>query len=114
MMRVLWLSLVLAGCAGCSSVVDSCTGELRINLVPRSRAIVVGESFTPSMELSSCGGQRRLTDVVRWRLADPADTLVVRTDSITGRVTGLRPGSARVQVSGAVHGRLGEVEVIVR
>jgi hypothetical protein len=97
-------------------VVDSvevsvmCTMELRIKLTPPTQTLAVGESFTPAIELSSCGGQLQLSDTVRWAAADSA---VVRVDSVSGRTTGLRAGQTMVLPRGAKYGALLGVLVTV-
>ena len=95
----------------CSIVGPDCTDELRISIAPTARTIAVAESFTPSVRLASCGGRERLSDTFRWRASD---TLVVRVDSVTGRITGRSPGVVRVEVSGQRYGPLGSVEATVR
>lgn len=70
-----------------------CTDELGINLSPREKTIAAGQTFTPSLELTSCGGRKRWRPTVVWLTPD---SVVVRVDSITGRITGRAQGSAQV------------------
>ena len=103
------------GAGGCSAPnpldETDCTRELRVALSPRDTAIVVGESFTPRLALSSCGGREQLTDSSTWAAGDPA---VVSVEAATGRITGLTPGATAVEVAGDRYGRLGTVHVVVR
>ena len=87
-----------------------CTMELRINLTPTERTLIIGESFTPSIKLSTCGGRLQVEDTFRWRAND---TTVVRVDSVSGMTTGKRAGTTFVLVKGTRHGNLGIIPVTV-
>ena len=87
-----------------------CTRELRTTITPASAILRVGESVTPSFELSTCGGRQQLTDVFRWR---SLDSLVVRVDSLSGRATAVAPGRTYVVVSGAFYGLLANMLIDV-
>ena len=102
------LPLVLAACSETSPT--ACTSELRVSLAPVDTAIVVGQSFTASVALSSCGGRQHLSDSVVWR-AD--DTLVVVVNSTVGRVTGRAPGQTLVEATGHTYQWLGAIRVLV-
>jgi Big-like domain-containing protein len=97
--------------AGCNSPFGSvCTNELRVVLDPGSRTLSVGESFTPTVALSSCGGKEKLSDTFTWasRDADIADVVAQ-----SGLVTAKAAGSTRVDVTGAEYGPVGSVELTV-
>jgi len=92
----LQLLVYLCGVAvsGCGAIFSGdCTDELGINLSPSEMTVSVGQSFTPSLELTTCGGRKRWHPNVVWLTPD---TAVVRVDSIAGRITGRAPGSAHV------------------
>jgi hypothetical protein len=88
-----------------------CTSELNVTIKPIADTLAVGESFTPTASLSTCGNRVEVTDTFRWTAGD---TALIRVDSITGRTTGLKPGPTAVFVRGAIHGELGGVFVLVR
>jgi hypothetical protein len=90
----------------------ACTDELRTDLQPRgTQQIAVGTGFTATITLSTCGGRERLSDTFTW---SARDTLVVRVDATTGRVTGRAPGSTAVDVRGTRYGAVGTIPVTVR
>ena len=68
-------------------------------------------SFTASIELSSCGGGKKLSDSFSW---SAQDTAIARVDALTGRVTGRSPGSTVVEARGTRYGQVGFIPVIVR
>ena len=101
----------LGACDG-SFLGTACTDELRTDLQPRGeQQIAVGTGFTATIALSTCGGRERLHDTFTW---SARDTLVVRVDAATGRVTGRAPGSTAVEVRGARYGAVGTIPVAVR
>lgn len=108
--RVAAVGAVVLAALGCSSGDDACTQELGIEL-PSGRTIAPGESFTPKVRLSSCGGREHPKDVFIWRAHDPR---VVSVDSSTGRITGQSAGSTYVEVDGRRFGVLGGIPVTVR
>jgi uncharacterized protein YjdB len=80
--------------SGCGAILaGDCTDELGVNLSPSEKTVSVGQSFTPSLELTTCGGRKRWHPTVVWLTPD---TTVVCVDSIGGRITGRAPGSAHV------------------
>ena len=90
----------------------NCTDELRTDLQPRGeQQIAVGTGFTGTIALSTCGGSKRVSDTFTWAARD---TLVVRVDPASGRVTGRAPGATFVDVRGARYGAVGTVPVTVR
>jgi hypothetical protein len=107
---LLLAALALVACDGLTGA--DCTLELGIDLRPRGeQQLAVGASFTGSVALSSCGGRERLSDTFAW---SGRDTLVVRVEAATGRVTGRAPGSTFVDVRGTRYGPLGTIPVVVR
>jgi hypothetical protein len=103
-------SAVFAVCAalvsGCSVVapgVFACTDDLTYRMSPTAQTIAVGESFTPQAEFRGCGGSKPLDDEFSW---SSSDTLIVRVEALTGRVTGRAAGSAIVEARGSRYGRL--------
>jgi len=105
------VAVALGACDG-SVLGTACTDELRTDLQPRGeQQIAVGTGFTATVALSTCGGRERLSDTFTWAARD---TLVVRVDVATGRVTGRAPGSTAVDVRGARYGPVGTIPVTVR
>jgi outer membrane biogenesis lipoprotein LolB len=106
------LALAAGTAAGCDLVRPGrvCTRELRVDLRPPEQTITVGQTFTATVELSSCGGQERLSDSFTWQAQDPA---IVEIDAAAGRITGKAPGETLVEVSGRKYGRVGAVRVTV-
>lgn len=90
LLACLW-GLAVSGCGAIFS--GDCTDELGINLSPSEKTVSIGQSFSPSLELTTCGGRKRWHPTVVWLTAD---TAVVRVDSISGRITGRAQGSALV------------------
>jgi hypothetical protein len=106
------LALAASTAAGCDLVGPGrvCTQELRVDLRPPEQTITVGQVFTATVELSSCGGRERLSDSFTWQAHDPA---IVEVDAAAGRITGKAPGETLVEVSGRKYGRVGAVRVTV-
>lgn len=103
--------LALGGCDG-SLTGYNCTDELRVAIQPRGeQQIAVGAAFTASAALSTCGGSKPVSDTFTW---SARDTLVVRVEPATGRVTGRSLGSTAVDVRGTRYGAIGTVPVTVR
>lgn len=88
-----------------------CKTVLRWRLDPAQRTLVVGESFTPTMQFLGCGGTEPLNDVIVWHATD---TTIVRVDSLSGRTTGRRVGATDVFPTGRLYGTAGAVRVVVR
>jgi len=58
----LQLLVYLCGVAlsGCGAILSGdCTDEFGINLSPSEKTVSVGQSFSPSLELTTCGGRKR-------------------------------------------------------
>ena len=114
--RSTWALLGLALAAGSVASCDlvgpgrACTRELRVELRPPEQTITVGQTFTATVDLSSCGGRERLSDSFAWEAQEPA---IVEVDAATGRITGKAPGETMVEVSGRKYGRVGAVRVTV-
>lgn len=70
---------------------------------PADTTIRIGESFTASVQLLSCGGAQTLEDGLTFV---SADTLVAVVDPGTGHVVGKGVGSTRIEVTGTRHGPL--------
>ncbi len=89
-----------------------CTLELGVDLRPKGeQRLAVDGSFTGTIALSSCGGRERLKDTFAW---SARDTVVVRVEAATGRVTGRSPGTTFVDVRGAQYGTVGTIPVVVQ
>ena len=113
MRHAIWLSAfvaLLVGTACSDSLTMACTRELLVSLVPADTTIVVGESFTASVALSSCGGRQHLSDTFVW---EARDSTVVSVNSATGRITGRSPGETWVYATGDSYGTVGGSYVVV-
>jgi hypothetical protein len=93
------------------AVACACTQELRIQFTPAETTLVVGQSFTPSVALSTCGGAERVTGVFTWQVENNA---VASIDRASGRVTARAPGETAVLATGARYGRLGGLRLVVK
>jgi len=108
----LTLVVSIAALAGaCDGIGEVCTLELGARFTPADTAIQVGQSFQPSVQLSSCGGKQQLNDVISWHAEDPA---VASVDGRSGRVAGQAVGTTRILASGAHYGSVGGLQVAVR
>ena len=96
--------------AACASSPTACPSDLVVELTPKDTAIVVGRSFQPAVQLWGCAHTQRLTDQITFRAADAS---VVRVDSATALLVGLRVGSTTVDVFGAKYGKVGAISVSV-
>lgn len=107
---LLALGVALVACDGLTGA--DCTLELGVDLRPKGeQRLAVGGSFTGTVALSSCGGRERLKDTFVW---SARDTLVVRVEAATGRVTGRSPGTTFVDVRGIRYGPVGTIPVVVQ
>ena len=102
-------AVVLAACSERPPTI--CTEELRVQFTPNDTTITVGQSFTASVTLSSCGGALSLVDTFGWRSDDPA---IATVDSVSGRVVGQLPGATRIQANGKSYGPVGSLAVSVQ
>lgn len=113
MRHAIWLSAfvaLLVGTACSDSLTMACTRELLVSQVPADTTIVVGESFTASVALSSCGGRQHLSDTFVW---EARDSTVVSVNSTTGRITGRSAGETWVDASGDSYGTVSGSHVVV-
>jgi hypothetical protein len=88
-----------------------CTLELAVHLTPIADTLTVGAGFTPSISVSTCGGQVQVKDTFVWTASD---TAVIKVDPVTGQTTGLKPGPAVTFVRGVSYGALGGVFILVK
>jgi uncharacterized protein YjdB len=88
-------ALVLAACTDPTGpgLGRACTRELSVRVAPEAQTLRVGESFTPTIALTSCGGRERLSDTIAWRTADAA---IASVQAATGRVTAVAPGETTI------------------
>ena len=108
-MRKIRTFLITMGVSALSAC--GCPADLRQDLSPTERTLVVGESFTPTTRFLGCLGTEPLDDEITW---SASDTTVVRVDAQSGRTTGVAPGTAQVFPTGRRYGRLNVVSVKVR
>lgn len=101
MLRTLALSLGGIGAAACSQPTGVCTDDLFSRVSPSATTLGVGQRAAASVELRGCGGSRVLADRITWTSEAPA---IARVDSVTGVITGVAPGSTRVQPHGDRYG----------
>ena len=109
----LTLVAAIALLAGCEDfgIGGTCTRELGVRLAPADTTIQVGQSFRASVQLSSCGGNEPVRDVITWR---SADTTIATVDARTGTVAGRVPGTTTIIPDGERYGTVGHVQVTVR
>ena len=86
--------VVLIACAA-DEPVAVCTGWLNVSVLPISRSVAVGETFTPSASIAGCAADLAGPFEVRWRSLQPA---IASVDSVSGLVRGLARGAAAVSV----------------
>ena len=110
--RIVATALLSLGTAGCSVLLDptSCTQELRVQVTPRDTTVSVGNTFTPSVTLSSCGGKERLSDSFTYETTNPAAATVHPN---TGRVTATGAGQADIRITGQRYGQVAQIRVTV-
>ena len=104
-----WLAVValVAGCGDPGS--PNCPSDLRVSISPRSKDLVVGESFTASVELLGCAGTIELSDTFAFVSRDVS----VATAASSGTITAVGAGETVVDVSGEKYHFLGAIEVTV-
>ena len=71
-----------------------CPADIGWEVRPSERTIRVGQSFTAEAFVITCGGRDKKRTAVMWRSSDPG---VAQVDSLSGRVTGVAPGSVQVE-----------------
>lgn len=111
--RILLIASIagLAGACADLGFGEVCTTELRSQFSPADTTIQVGQGFQASVQLSTCGGSKRLNDVMAWHAEDPT---VATVDERSGRVVGQGAGSTRILASGERYGSIGGVQVVVQ
>lgn len=86
---LLSLSLLVPSVSGCG-----CTLELRIDYVPDSVTLVVGETAPPPrITTSGCNTPRQTVEILEWTVENPE---IASVDPDTGVITGVAPGETRV------------------
>ena len=105
--------LALVATLACNSPTEVrvCTDELRVAWSPGDTTLLIGQSFVPSVTISTCGGRQQLSDVLTWGTSDSS---VLRFERTTGRAIGRAAGTASLFVSGERYGSLAEIAVTVR
>jgi uncharacterized protein YjdB len=88
-----------------------CTAEIGIVVEPASVTLDVGQGFTPSMRLTTCGGRLPVAATFSFSVSDGA---ILSVNPVTGEVLALRSGTAQVIGRASVSGLTGSVAVTVR
>ena len=101
-LSMLFLPVALGGCA--------CSLELAIDIKPRQVELTTGETVTPKVELSSCGGWQTVSDTFTWTAEDPS---VASVDSSSGLITAQAIGNTFVYVEGKNNRPIGSIEITV-
>lgn len=101
---------VMTFASACDWVGGVCTTELGARYTPADTGILVGQSFTPAVHLTSCGGSQILFDKFTWQSENPS---VASVDSRTGRVVGQAAGETRITATGEKYGPTGGLRVAV-
>ena len=96
---------------GCSATEPVCPADLERRVTPATASLAVGERRTVQGQFLGCGGTERLTDVIRWSVAD---STVARVDAVTGEVTARAVGTTVVQGTGQQYGPLPSITITVR
>jgi hypothetical protein len=100
----------VCGLMSCIDIAGGCDASLGVRTTPASAQLAVGQSVTPSVHLTGCGGRKTLTDTFSWAAED---STVVRVDSTSGRITARQPGSTIVNAIGRMYGRVAAIPVSV-
>lgn len=103
-----FLGMVTA-CGGSSPTAVGCTRELGVALTPREPTIHVGETVSPDLQLSGCGGRELLE--ADWHLAGDAAAVDIGADARS--FTAVQAGQATLAVVDARYGKVGEIRVSV-
>ena len=119
MQRVLAAALLLcavSAISGCIIVGDpTCSGGgAAVVVTPGVVVVAVGESFTPNGSDSWCDGGHQSHGSPYWSLSQPSDTMFVKLDATSGRITGRRPGAVTVLASSGHSTATSSVLVTVR
>ena len=97
--------MLLAACP--DGPLMTCTDELSMRISPLDTTIAVGQGFTPTVNLTTCGGRRQLDDDFSFEAENP---LVAEVNA--GRITAKSRGTTSVAVKGTKYGRL--IDIVVR
>ena len=87
----------------------ACTDELRFSLPPSTLALRVGDTYSASLQLSTCGGRKQLTDTIIWR----SDSSAIASVDARGRIRGQSVGQTTIRVSAVGYGVDGTILVTV-
>jgi len=95
------------------TVVFACTEELTVQMTPAAITLDVGQRFTPTMVLKSCGGYVTVPATITWFTPDSG---VVSVNPQTGETTALQAGSGTVRGTAAsiASSLTGSITVTVR
>jgi hypothetical protein len=116
MQRFLAAALLLVAVSGCVIVGDpTCSGgNASVIVAPGVVVVSVGESFTPNGSTSWCDGGHQAHGSPSWSLSTASDANVIGLDAATGRIIGLRSGTATVVARSDHGGAASTVVVTVR
>lgn len=93
-------------------VLISCTAELTVSLSPTAKSLAIGEHFTPTMSVTTCGGQVPVNTTITW---SASDATVLSVNPTTGESTALMGGSSNLQgYADVVHAIIAIIPVTVR
>jgi len=106
---VLVLLAVVSGCRD-RGPLEVCTDELRVHFTPADTSILIGQVFTASVQLASCGGAGRLSDAFVWQSENAA---VATVDAQSGEVVARGPGLTRITANGERYGSVGGLLISV-
>src|SRR5258708_22869306 len=93
---VLALIAVVSGCRD-RGPVGVCTDELRVHFTPADTSILIGQVFTASIQLASCGGAVRLSDAFVWQSENAA---VATVDAQSGEAVARGPSQTHLPANG--------------
>ncbi|HSL69667.1 MAG TPA: Ig-like domain-containing protein [Longimicrobiales bacterium] len=85
------VSTALLSVRGCDLIMV-CTGGIGFAVTPTHKTVRVGETFSAHARAWSCGGGQAVPLDVNWSVSDSA---IARVD-LSGRVTGIKAGTASV------------------
>jgi hypothetical protein len=71
-----------------------CTVEIRAVVNPAVIPLLTGDRFTPTLSLTTCGGQVTMTNTIVWSADDPT---VVSVNPVTGETLALSRGETVVR-----------------
>lgn len=108
---IAWARVGSTELTGGVHVATICTTEIGIVVDPTSVTLEVGQGFTPSMRLTTCGGRLPVPATFSWSASDGT---VLAVNPVTGETMALRSGTAQVIGRASVSGVVGVVNVTVR